>query len=1152
MNPGETMISKLQRIFLPLLPVLWLTAARATDTTPPTAPQNVHAVEITQTSASVTWLPSTDNVGVTGYSVYRDGTLLGTSATTNFTDNGPLDKYHSYEYTVNAFDAAANYSAASAAAVFAYHRFPFVMPWDSGSPNSISDLSSWAGPATNWVTATNGHFYTGTNRIRFLGANIVGVATFPSHDVASTMALRLSQLGVNCVRLHQMDARVAPWGIWTNVPSSDPAYYRVFDANQLELLDYFVAQLKQRGIYVDMNLHVVWSYPGFPTDGVPGQFKGIDLYYPGIIAMQKQYASNLLTHVNRYTGNAYVNDPDVSLIEINNEDGLIGLWFDGTFTTNLDAIYMNELKTQWNGWLTAKYTNNIAVSNAWALAAATPYGNQLLTNGYFSSSSSWWQFTVTPPAAATGYTINKGAPNGSNYFQVNVTSTSTDPQAVRLSSSSFSLTPGLSYTINFWAKAMPACAVNVGVAQNYGAGQSLGGTVVQFATNWEQQTVVITATNSEPNACLAFSGMGQSLAQFYIANVAVINGNTVLGSSFNTAENSSVTGMLTNESLGNISILQYSQVSQRSRAVYRDWLQFLWNTESNYWCGMRSYLRDTLGAKVPIIGTQAKYSPSPIQACMDALDFHPYWSNPVFPGANWDPTNWYIVSGPMTGRADGGLVSYVSQVRVAGKPFVCTEYNHSAPNTYATEGFLDIAAYASLQDWDGIFPFDFLQNPTLNQGYFNGFFDMANEPAKLVTFPAMAAMLRRFEVAPAIGESQVTTPTNVAIALDGKTGSRYSAINLGIYGMDSLLSFQQRLSLNMGPVLQMHSAIRTTNQTAYASDTGQLNWDTAKGVLTIKSPRVKAVIGSANQQTFNLGDGVTVTPGQTMQGTNWAAVTLTVLNGAGFQTAGRVLITATGYTDNHRMLWKSGMGPTNATSSVGANWGQPPVLMEGVPAAITFAMPTNQVAVWALDVYGDRETRVPLISTNGGTLFQLSRNYETAWYEATINYSIPPAITLTSPVDGTAYSVTTPVTVAVTPTDLDGPTLTNVSFFSNGNLIATVTQPPYSLTLPTLSPGLYAISATATDGFGRTATSAVAQISMGLGIGGNIPVAAYPLNETSGKVAYDASNNGSSAVGSASPVWQPTGGILGGAAQFTATSQSNTNQILIYDSPVNL
>jgi chitodextrinase len=87
------------------------------DTTAPTTPTGLAISNRTFTSISLSWTASTDNVGVTGYRVYRNGTLAGTSTTTSFTDSG-LTSGTSYSYTVAAYDAAGNNSAQSTASSF--------------------------------------------------------------------------------------------------------------------------------------------------------------------------------------------------------------------------------------------------------------------------------------------------------------------------------------------------------------------------------------------------------------------------------------------------------------------------------------------------------------------------------------------------------------------------------------------------------------------------------------------------------------------------------------------------------------------------------------------------------------------------------------------------------------------------------------------------------------------------------------------------------------------------------------------------------------------------------------------------------------------------------------------------------------------------
>ncbi len=82
------------------------------DTEAPTAPSNLTASGVTQTTATLTWTASTDNVAVTGYNVYQDGSLLGTVTNTSYNVTG-LSPSTTYSFHVTAKDAAGNVSEAS-------------------------------------------------------------------------------------------------------------------------------------------------------------------------------------------------------------------------------------------------------------------------------------------------------------------------------------------------------------------------------------------------------------------------------------------------------------------------------------------------------------------------------------------------------------------------------------------------------------------------------------------------------------------------------------------------------------------------------------------------------------------------------------------------------------------------------------------------------------------------------------------------------------------------------------------------------------------------------------------------------------------------------------------------------------------------------
>jgi chitodextrinase len=88
------------------------TLAPAPDTTAPSAPTNLAASGTTQTTTSLSWTASTDNIGVTGYDVYQGGVFKANIASTSYAVTG-LTASTSYSFYVIGRDAAGNSSAQS-------------------------------------------------------------------------------------------------------------------------------------------------------------------------------------------------------------------------------------------------------------------------------------------------------------------------------------------------------------------------------------------------------------------------------------------------------------------------------------------------------------------------------------------------------------------------------------------------------------------------------------------------------------------------------------------------------------------------------------------------------------------------------------------------------------------------------------------------------------------------------------------------------------------------------------------------------------------------------------------------------------------------------------------------------------------------------
>src|SRR5499426_715806 len=132
-----------------------------------------------------------------------------------------------------------------------------------GGADSVIDLSFLLdAPAGKhgFVRVANGHLMTGDGkRLRLWGVNITdwtrGSTMLPSKEDAPMWAATLARFGVNCVRLHFLDL-AAPRGLID--ASRDDT--RSFDAGQLDRLDFWIAELKKRGVYVNLNLNVGRSY----------------------------------------------------------------------------------------------------------------------------------------------------------------------------------------------------------------------------------------------------------------------------------------------------------------------------------------------------------------------------------------------------------------------------------------------------------------------------------------------------------------------------------------------------------------------------------------------------------------------------------------------------------------------------------------------------------------------------------------------------------------------------------------------------------------------------------------------------------------------------------------------------------------------------
>jgi hypothetical protein len=830
--------------------------------------------------------------------------------------------------------------------------FPFVMPWDDASPG-ITDLSPWLeAPAgkDGFVTVQDGHLSANGKRLRLWGTNLCFGANFPEHAQAEKIAARLAKLGINCVRFHHMDMLPAPSGL-LQADKLTP------DPKMLDRLDYFIAELKKRGIYADLNLHVSRTYPGQPDwDGAPSFFKGVDLFDPGMLEQQRGYARALLTHVNPYTKTAYAGEPAVALIEINNENGLILEWWGGSFDKpGIPEVYPKELQRLWNAWLARQYPDAGALKKAWSRGEEA-LGAEMLqpeVREDAAGKSHPWLLEQHGGAQASATVTPDG-------IHLQVSKPGTENWHVQYSRGGLASQAGKMYTLKFRAKAPGIRKLSVSLAQAHAPWKTLWSAEVQLAPEWQEFTQVF-AAETEENARLIFGSLGKTAGEAWLDRISLRPGG--------------VTGLLSAESHGTVPPFKRSTWNERTEAARTDWMAFLWDTEEAYWTGMRDFLKKDLKAKSLIVGTAVGFSPAPIQAALDVVDSHSYWQHPHFPNKSWDREDWTVKNVPMAGTPSGGTIPGLALRRVAGKPYICTEYNSSAPNTYSAETFPLIAAYGALQDWDGIFSFAYShRGNNWAPGYFGGFFDIDQHPVKLATLPAAAALFVRGDVAAARQSLRVGLTRKGGIGASLQSGPWW---DLSSFGLPALAPFVCRTEMALAGTASAPDPLRLPAEgAALASDTGELVWDVPNRRATINTPRSKALVGKAG--AAELG-GIRMEILSSRQ--EWAALTLTCMDGRDFASPGRLLLTATGLAENTGMQWTD-----EKKNSVGANWGKTPSLVEGIGARIVLPLPPLRIKARALDERGQPLDEIPVkpVPDGKGSILEIGPGCKTLWYEVEI------------------------------------------------------------------------------------------------------------------------------------------------------------------------
>jgi hypothetical protein len=175
------------------------------------------------------------------------------------------------------------------------------------------------------------------------------------------------------------------------------------------------------------------------------------------------------------------------------------------------------------------------------------------------------------------------------------------------------------------------------------------------------------------------------------------------------------------------------------------------------------------------------------------------------------------------------------------------------------------------------------------------------------------------------------------------------------------------------------------NDKVLTSDTGELCWNREEpdaGYFTVNTSGTKLFTGFPKGRTVTMGD-VTLKLGKTRMG--WATVSLVSRNATGFGGKGKaanILLTATGVACNSGMELESvGAGKVKAFND---EWGQAPVMVEGIPATLSLPSEATRTTCYVLDTNGDRVKEVPVEKSAAGCQITIGPQYRTIWYEVEV------------------------------------------------------------------------------------------------------------------------------------------------------------------------
>lgn len=371
----------------------------------------------------------------------------------------------------------------------------------------------------------------------------------------------------------------------------------------------------------------------------------------------------------------------------------------------------------------------------------------------------------------------------------------------------------------------------------------------------------------------------------------------------------------------------------------------------------------------------------------DYVDNHQYWDHPEFPEKKWELPFRFSQSSAVRSAAQAprGLMA----ARLWGKPYVVTEFNFVRPNRYRAEGGVFMPAYASLQDWDGLYNFDYASHrSSILTPSAIGTFSIANDPIGLLADRVSALVFRRGDIEPgkhavgyavrspdAYGAQELDFPPafsrlGLVTRIGAGTGTpvdevKRHGLNAVVVGQNAPLSGGDdgngtpdvfRATSDLARRLEGAGILppdsTDPNGTRFVSDTGQIELDSKVGAMKVVTERSELFVLPAGQELN--GSRVSIKNGRA-----FGTVSVVSLDGKPLAKSARLLVMH--LTD----ALTTDMRFASLDRRLLEARGQLPYLVQKGGVEIRLRLDeAKQWRAWAVDATGKRKREVRLVSQN--------------------------------------------------------------------------------------------------------------------------------------------------------------------------------------------